>query len=75
MSTTTIIESARALGGNAADAYWDEFDASPAADGPDKVGDWDSSAWSIAWKDLKDEGATDADYAACLAAWREGFWA
>lgn len=70
----TITKNARQLGGNSADAYYDEFGTSPRDDGPEGVGDWDASAWSIHWKELKDAGATDADYDACLGEWRKGFW-
>lgn len=73
MTTTTLIDQARTLGGHAADAYCEEFGMSPAEDGPQKVGDWDTSAWELHWKELKDSGATEADYEACRAAWRRGF--
>jgi hypothetical protein len=71
---TSITEKAKALGGNAADAYYNEFEVSPADDGKDSVGDWDMAAWEGHWHELKDSGATDADYETCLEAWRQGFW-
>ncbi len=74
MTTIAAIEYARKMGNASADAYWDEFGISPQDDGPAKVGDWDSSAWQIHWSEMKDDGANDDDYDACLAAWREGFW-
>ena len=37
--TMSLTERARELGGNSADAYWDEYKANPADDGPEVVGD------------------------------------
>jgi NAD-dependent dihydropyrimidine dehydrogenase PreA subunit len=71
--TDIMIDRARKLGNHAADAYAEEFGISPAEDGPEHVGDWDSSAWELHWKELKDAEATEADYADCLQAWRAGF--
>lgn len=71
MATAILIETARNLGGNAADGYWDEFNEVPTRE---NCGDWDEAAWSVARKELTDTGMTDADYDACLAAWRAGFF-
>jgi len=62
------------LGSHSADAYYDEFGVSPREDGAERVGDWDSSAWSNAEKELRDAGMTNAEHESCLAAWRKGFW-
>lgn len=70
----TTQEKAERMGGHSADCYFDEFGISPKDDGQEKVGDWDSSAWGIAEKNLRDEGMTDDDRDSCLAAWRRGFW-
>jgi hypothetical protein len=70
-----FIQRARSLGGNAADAYHDEFDGE--APDPESIGDWDSSACTMALAELRDAGLDPGDdelCAACLAAWREGFW-
>lgn len=69
-----ITEQARTLGRAAADAYWEEFEQSPRQDGSEWVGDWDASAWSMHWPELRDAGATEEDYDACLDAWRTEFW-
>jgi hypothetical protein len=69
-----LTKKAKELGGHAADAYYNEFEISPAEDGKEHVGDWDASAWELHWRELKDAGATDADYDKCLESWRIGFW-
>lgn len=71
MATVTITEMAKKLGGNSADAYFDEFNEAPDRE---TIGDWDSQAWSIAWKELKNDGATEDDYDDCLESWRTGFF-
>jgi hypothetical protein len=71
MTMTTIEEAARTLGGNAADAYSEEFGESPDRE---TIGDWDSAAWESARKELRDLGMTDDDYDACLAEWWAGFF-
>ncbi len=66
-----LIAKARELGGNAADSFWDEFEETPSRE---NVGDWDASAWSTHWHELKDAGAIDTDHEDMLDAWRGGFW-
>lgn len=70
----TKTEQAKILGAEAARSYHVEFGCTPIQDG-ESVGDWDSAAWGENWKTLSSEGATEDDHDACLAAWREAFWA
>ena len=71
MITMALSSLARELGGNAADAYFEETGSTPQTS---TVGDWDSAAWETAKKELADAGMTDATYDECLEAWRDGFF-
>lgn len=71
MTQDQLMQAAKERGGNSSDAYWNEFGEAPQRG---QVESWDDSAWSIAWKELRDSGATDADRELCLIAWESGFF-
>lgn len=57
-----------------ASEYAEEYGVSPSEDGAENVGDWDSTAWESAQRELKSKGVDDDNHAACLAAFRYGFF-
>lgn len=69
-----FIMMAASYGAHHLDAFIDEFGQSPKDAGAEAVGDWDSTAWSEAWRRLQNNGATDSNYDDCLASWRTAFW-
>lgn len=73
MTDMTLLNRAGALGAEMADAYREEFGVHPGEDGPDGVGDWDSTAWGESWKQLEAEGATDRDHDDCWREWQFRF--
>ncbi len=77
MTTTLnqLIEAAHTLGVTSAKDFEAEFGEIPSEQGAEKLGDWDSVAWTEHdWRELKGLGCTDSDHESCLAAWRKGFW-
>ena len=67
----TITEQAAELGRNSLDAFTKKTGETPTAE---NIGEWSESAWQIHWKELKDAGATEADFVACSEAWSRAFW-
>jgi hypothetical protein len=61
-----IEKKANALGRAACDACWDENDRVPSLIEDER---WTDSAWHLHWRELVDEGATEADRERCRAAW------
>ena len=61
-----IHKKANELGRAACDAFWEENDRVPSLVNDEA---WADSAWSLHWREMVDEGATEADRDKCRAAW------
>jgi hypothetical protein len=71
---TNYAELAADAGNHSRDAFWEEFAKAPDPEQRDLYDDWASSAWAIAWHELRDGGAPEDKRDACRRAWLAAFW-